>query len=103
MMGQTDERKDFAHAGPGTLAGRYLRRFWHPIEVSGALQIGRPLRVHVLGEFFTLWRGEGGTEGAELAIQRGDLADVICRPTGRWDAVNPHGKDSAGQQASVMA
>jgi 5,5'-dehydrodivanillate O-demethylase len=61
MMGQTDERKDFAHAGPGTLAGRYLRRFWHPIQVSDALQIGRPLRVHVLGEFFTLWRGEGGT------------------------------------------
>jgi 5,5'-dehydrodivanillate O-demethylase len=54
MMSQTDERKDFAHAGPGTLAGRYLRRFWHPIQVSDVLQVGRPIRVQVLGEFFTL-------------------------------------------------
>src|SRR5258707_13394465 len=61
MTSQTDERKDFAHTGPGALAGRYLRRFWHPIQVSDALAVGRPLRVQVLGEFFTLWRGEGGT------------------------------------------
>jgi hypothetical protein len=59
-MSQTDEVKDFAHTGPGTLAGRFLRRFWHPIQVSDALAVGRPLRVQVLGEFFTLWRGEGG-------------------------------------------
>ncbi|MEA2639079.1 MAG: hypothetical protein QOF51_473, partial [Chloroflexota bacterium] len=22
---------DFVHTGPGTLAGRYLRRFWQPV------------------------------------------------------------------------
>jgi 5,5'-dehydrodivanillate O-demethylase oxygenase subunit len=60
-MSQSDARKDFAHAGPGTLAGRYLRRFWHPIHVGDALEVGRPVRVQVLGEFFTLWRGEAGT------------------------------------------
>jgi 5,5'-dehydrodivanillate O-demethylase oxygenase subunit len=59
-MSQTDEVKNFAHTGPGTLAGPYLRRFWHPIQVSDALAVGRPMRVQVMGEFFTLWRGEGG-------------------------------------------
>jgi 5,5'-dehydrodivanillate O-demethylase len=61
MMSKTDDPKDFAHTGPGTLAGRYLRRFWHPIHVGDALQVGRPVRVQALGEFFTLWRGQGGT------------------------------------------
>src|SRR6266576_6817028 len=28
---------------------------------------------------------------------------TICSPTGRPDAVNPHGNDSAGQQTSVIA
>jgi len=61
MTIETNAFKDFAHVGPGTLAGRYLQRFWHPIHVSDDLQLGRPVRVHVLGEFFTLWRGEGGS------------------------------------------
>ncbi len=25
---------DFAHTGPGTLAGRYMRMFWHAVETS---------------------------------------------------------------------
>ena len=68
QAGQTQDRKDFVHAGPGTLAGRYLRRFWHPIHVSDALKVGRPVRVQVMGEFFTLWRGEGG--GVHLTQDR---------------------------------
>ena len=60
-MSEADARKDFAHTGPGTLAGRYLRRFWHPIAVSDELDVGRPRRVQVLNEYFTLWRGEDGT------------------------------------------
>jgi 5,5'-dehydrodivanillate O-demethylase oxygenase subunit len=51
---------DFAHIGPGTLAGRYLRRFWQPIRVSSALEPKQPVRVQVLGEHFTLYRGESG-------------------------------------------
>jgi 5,5'-dehydrodivanillate O-demethylase len=60
-MSESDARKDFAHIGPGTLAGRYLRRFWHPIAVGDELEAGRPRRVQVLNEYFTLWRGEDGT------------------------------------------
>ncbi len=54
------KQMDFAHIGPETLAGRYLRRFWHPIHRSADLQIGRPVRAKLMGEFFTLWRGESG-------------------------------------------
>jgi 5,5'-dehydrodivanillate O-demethylase len=52
---------DFEHAGPGTLAGRYLRRFWQPIAHSQdvAPQQAKPLRI--MSEDFTLYRGEGGT------------------------------------------
>ena len=31
----------FVRTGPGTLAGRYLRRFWHPVYVGADLPAGR--------------------------------------------------------------
>ena len=50
---------DFAHIGPGTLAGRFMRRFWHPICKSGDLAVGRPIRAQILGEYFTTGAGKG--------------------------------------------
>jgi len=29
-----EQSDDFVHTGPGTLAGRYLRRYWQPIYVA---------------------------------------------------------------------
>jgi 5,5'-dehydrodivanillate O-demethylase len=55
------EPKDVAHTGPGTLAGRFLRRFWHPVFRSDDLKIGRPQRIQVMSEYFTLYRGDSGT------------------------------------------
>jgi 5,5'-dehydrodivanillate O-demethylase len=52
---------DFAHTGPGTLAGRYLRLFWHPIYLARDLAPGRAKPVRIMSEDFTLYRGEGGT------------------------------------------
>jgi len=52
---------DFVHTGPETLAGRYLRMFWQPIYVSDELKAGYAVPVHILGESFTLYRGESGT------------------------------------------
>jgi 5,5'-dehydrodivanillate O-demethylase len=52
--------RDFAHTGPGTLAGRYLRTFWHPIWYSRDLKIGRPRPIRVMSEDLTLYRGESG-------------------------------------------
>jgi 5,5'-dehydrodivanillate O-demethylase oxygenase subunit len=51
---------DLEHVGPGTPAGSWLRRFWHPIYRSEDLPAGRAKPVRLLGEDFTLYRGESG-------------------------------------------
>jgi len=51
---------DFAHTGPGTLAGRYLRRFWQPVYRSDALLPARAKPIQVMSEELTLYRGERG-------------------------------------------
>jgi 5,5'-dehydrodivanillate O-demethylase len=59
---------DFAHVGPNALAGLYLRRFWHPIYRTEDLEPGRAKPVRLLGEDFTLYRGEDG-EAHALAFR----------------------------------
>jgi 5,5'-dehydrodivanillate O-demethylase len=66
MPGTTSETSmsaewtDFAHTGPGTLAGRYLRRFWHPVFRADDLPVGRAKPLRIMSEDFTLYRGESG-------------------------------------------
>jgi 5,5'-dehydrodivanillate O-demethylase len=55
-----NDHKDFVRTGPGTLAGRYLRTFWQPVYVSEELKPGWAKPIKILGEDFTLYRGEGG-------------------------------------------
>lgn len=50
----------FVKAGPGTLAGRYLRSFWQPVYRAEDLEAGRAVPIKVLGEQFTLYRGDSG-------------------------------------------
>jgi 5,5'-dehydrodivanillate O-demethylase len=45
---------------PGTLAGLYMRRFWHPVWRTQDLAAGAALPVRIMGEDFTLYRGESG-------------------------------------------
>jgi 5,5'-dehydrodivanillate O-demethylase len=52
--------RDFDRVGPGTLAGRYLRRFWHPVYRGGDLPGGHAVPVRVMDEDYTLYRGEDG-------------------------------------------
>src|SRR5204862_3874974 len=49
---------EFAYIGPGTVAGRFLRQFWQPVYLSDELKPGRAVPLHILGEDFTLYRGE---------------------------------------------
>src|SRR5216684_7985001 len=49
---------DFAHTGPGTLAGRYLRLFLQPIYLARDLSPGWAKPIRVMSEDFTLYRGE---------------------------------------------
>lgn len=52
---------DFAHTGPRTLAGQYLRRFWQPVYLAESLPSGRAVPIQIMNETFTLYRGESGT------------------------------------------
>lgn len=83
------EEFDFVHAGPGTLAGRYLRRFWQPIYLSRALAKGKAVPIRVMGEGFTLYRGESGRpyvtvyrcphRGTQLSTGRVRAEELSCR------------------------
>jgi predicted TIM-barrel fold metal-dependent hydrolase/nitrite reductase/ring-hydroxylating ferredoxin subunit len=52
---------DFAPAGPGTVGGMYLRKFWQPVALGREIEAGKAMPIHVMGERFTLFRGEPGT------------------------------------------
>lgn len=83
-----EEPVDFVHTGPGTLAGRYMRQFWQPIYQAEDLALGRAVPVRVMGEDFTLYRGEGGTphllefrcahRGAQLSIGKIEGDHLRC-------------------------
>ena len=57
----TKANTDFVHVGPGTPAGRWLRRFWQPVYVAARLEPGWAKRIQIMGEHFTLYRGDTGT------------------------------------------
>ncbi|HEY3302462.1 MAG TPA: aromatic ring-hydroxylating dioxygenase subunit alpha [Candidatus Binatia bacterium] len=85
----SQEEMDFVHTGPGTIAGRYLRKFWQPVCVGGDLKPGQALPVRLMSENFTLYRGESGTpyvvafrcahRGAQLSTGWVEGDDIRCR------------------------
>ncbi len=56
----TPRAEDYCPTGPGTPAGRYLRRFWQPVYHSVDLAPGRAQRVRIMSQDYTLYRGDGG-------------------------------------------
>jgi 5,5'-dehydrodivanillate O-demethylase oxygenase subunit len=51
---------DLEPVGPGTPSGSYLRRFWQPVARERDLKSGRAKPLEILGERFTIYRGESG-------------------------------------------
>ena len=47
--------------GPGTPSGRYLRLFWQPVMRASDLPCGTAKPLEILGEKFTIFRGQDGT------------------------------------------
>jgi 5,5'-dehydrodivanillate O-demethylase len=51
---------DLVRTGPGTVGGRFMRRFWQPICLSESVKLGKAHREKIMGEYITLYRGESG-------------------------------------------
>ena len=68
----------FISAGPDALAGKYLRRFWQPLYCAHEILPKRTVPIRVMGENFTLYRGEDGTPHlvAERCAHRGTQLSV---------------------------
>ncbi|MGH7928781.1 MAG: Rieske 2Fe-2S domain-containing protein, partial [Candidatus Binatia bacterium] len=52
---------DLICTAPGTLAGRYMRKFWQPVYRAEDLLPGKAKPIRIMSENFTLYRGSGGT------------------------------------------
>ena len=67
------ENEKLASVGPGTPAGKLLRRYWHPIAVAAEVKEKSVKRLRILGEELVLYRGEEGSYGlvAERCAHRG--------------------------------
>jgi 5,5'-dehydrodivanillate O-demethylase oxygenase subunit len=53
--------EDLVSTRPGSLAGTFMRRFWHPIHRAEELRAGQAKPIEIMSERFTLYRGETGT------------------------------------------
>ena len=92
--------EELAHIGPGTVAGKYMRMFWHPVYRSQDIAAGWAKPIHILGEDFTLYRDERGEphvvafrcahRGAQLSVGWVEGDCIRCRFHG-WKY------DSSGQ------
>ena len=50
----------FWETKPGTIGGKYLRQFWHPVLRASDLERGRAKPVRLMSENYTLYRGADG-------------------------------------------
>lgn len=74
--------------GPGTLAGRYMRQFWQPIHEIKNIAPGGAKPVRVMGEDFTLYRGDSGKpylvahhcahRGTQLSVGHVEGEEIAC-------------------------
>jgi phthalate 4,5-dioxygenase len=87
-MISAEQNRLMTHVGPGTPAGRLLRRYWQPAALVDELQGPRPLKaVRLLGEDFVLFRCEEQYgliqrhcphRGADLAYGRLEDGGLRC-------------------------
>ncbi len=92
--------ENLARVGPGTPAGKLLRRYWHPIAVAAEVQHKSVKRLRILGEDLVLYRGEDGSyglvtercahRGASLAYGSIEGCNIRC-PYHGW-LYSPEGK-----------
>ena len=94
------ENEKLSRVGPGTPAGKLLRRYWHPVAVAAELKEKSVKRLRILGEDLVLYRGEEGAyglvqercahRGASLAYGSIEGCNIRC-PYHGW-LYSPDGK-----------
>ena len=88
-MISAEQNELITRVGPGTPAGRTLRRYWQPIALAEELQPPRPLKaVKLLAQDFVLFRDDHGKlglldrgcphRGADLAFGRLEDGGLRC-------------------------
>ena len=102
----TQDFSELCRTGPGTLGGRYLRQFWHPVLRSADLPVACALPIKILDEEFTIYRGESGTphvvgsrcphRGTQLSVGWVEKELIRCRYHG-WQF------DETGQCTEIPA
>ena len=67
---RAEDQERLVRVGPGTPAGIWLRRYWHPAILSTEVEVdGPPVRVRLLGEDLIAFRDSAGAVG---------LLDAYC-------------------------
>ena len=94
------ENERLTRVGPGTPAGEFLRRYWHPVAVAAELTQKAIKPVRILGEDLVLYRGDNGVyglmeercchRGASLAYGKVEGDNIRC-PYHGW-MYDPTGK-----------
>ena len=119
VSSSTSVWEDYVHTGPGTLAGRYLRRFWHPVYRSldlPALQLPVPLTVfpllsgYVGGDLIACLYGLAPAVDRTLCIDLGTNGEIAISSAAGWLATSvpagpafEGGEISCGQLAAAGA
>jgi 5,5'-dehydrodivanillate O-demethylase len=78
----------FDEIAPTSLSGQFMRRFWQPVCIAADLKPGKAKPLRVLGESFTLYRGQTGTlhltefrcphRGVQLSVGWIEGDDIRC-------------------------
>jgi 5,5'-dehydrodivanillate O-demethylase len=79
---------DITSTGPGTPGGRFMRQFWMAVQRSEDLARGHAKPIRIMGEDYTLYRGESGRaqvfdyrcphRGAQLHLGWVEGDDIRC-------------------------
>ena len=75
---------EITRIGPGTMAGEYFRRYWHPIFISSDLE-DLPVAIKILGEELVLFRDQSkqlGLVHKHCPHRQASLEFGICQKTG---------------------
>ena len=101
---------DFSLVENNAIAGQYMSRFWQPVAIAKNYPPGVAKRIKMLGDFYTLYRGEGGEfhlvqdrcphRGTSLAYGWVEGDSIRCRYHGWKFAGDGQGEEFPAETAT---